>query len=308
MWVESEPGVGSTFFFSLPVVLEMPASEAKRTPHELQRREVGTLVVVERHAVLSRLVARQVEGIRVESVQSVAELRGEDAPEVVIINEPLTELSALLPLPEAFSCIPVFRCYVHGALTLPASDSESAASMNHQYLIKPVKRELLYVAVSQMLAARVRVPARPAGRPARILVVEDEEDASYLLSRMLYLASPDVLQGFEGVAVLKARSVDVAIQYLNELRDPAAQPIDAVLLDLVLGNNSGYAVLAEMDKQTWLHDLPVCVITGQVAGGDLLVTPYVAFTRKSGLSARELAQAIVALTRIALPGVDVTMR
>ena len=71
--------------------------------------------------------------------------------------------------------------------------------------------------------------------------------------------------------------------------------------DAVLGRG-------QVDGLSITQCLVLAEVNGQVAGGDLLVTPYLAFTRKSGLSARELAQAIIALTRIALPGVDVKLR
>jgi signal transduction histidine kinase/CheY-like chemotaxis protein len=313
MWVESTPGVGSTFYIALPTEGVESSVALNRLPHDLQRREVGALAVVERTPVLSRLIARHIEGMQVESVPVLADLCAAErnTPEVILINEPMTELPELPALPPQLERVPVFRCYVHGALTLPAVDSQSSNSQQHYYLIKPVQHEQLYAALGQMLAAARdegatitsdRPMSRP-GRPARVLIVEDDDDASYMLGRMIRLMSPEQLHGFDGVTLLKARSGEQALELLNE-----ALPIDAVLLDLVLGATSGYTVLAKMENSDTWRDIPVCVVTGQVASGDLLVTPYLAFSRKDGLSARELAQAVAALTRIALPGVDVTVR
>lgn len=311
MWVDSALGGGSTFFFTLPCELGGAPSTTWRSPHEFMRREVGPLVVVERTAVLSRLLERRIKGMRVESVNSIDALYGskEYSPEVVLINEPVDSSIALLPLTDKLRRIPVLRCYVHGALALPALDDESPVNHNHHYLVKPVSRDKLYQILAQMLAAGKDGESDATERPARILVVDDEEDAAYLLARMLRLAPAGSLQGYKGVNVVRARSGEQALEQLHELSQPGGQPIDAVLLDLVLGglgSVSGYAVLAEMERCDYLRDIPVCVVTGQVVSGELLVTPYLAFTREDGLSARELAEAVVSLTRIALPGVDVS--
>jgi CheY-like chemotaxis protein len=220
-----------------------------------------------------------------------------------MINEPSNVNSDSVALPEQLSNVPVFHCYVHGALALPQA-TDQTLNHSYDYLIKPIKREQLYSTLTTLLATN----SGDHNRPARILIIEDEEDAMYLLSRMLHLAPAAALPGYSGVTVLKASSGELAIQMLNDLALPDAEPIDAVLLDLVLGTVNGYTVLSELERQPWLHDIPICVITGQIARGDLLVTPYLTFTRHNGLSARELAEAVVALTKIALPGVDVAVR
>ena len=304
MWVESVYGQGSTFFFSLPVESDEPATHLQRSPREVKRHEVGTLTVVEHNAVLSRLIERHISGMKVESVESVDELCEQKNfnAEVVLINEPVTSNPEPLALPDRLSRVPVFRCYVHGALTLPQVEGQ-ALGRSHDYLIKPIKREQVYTMLARLLSSKDK-----QNRPARILIIEDEEDASYLLGRMLRLAPSSVFSVYDGITVIKARSGEQAMEILNELAHPDAEPIDAILLDLVLGGVSGYTVLSEMERCAWLRDIPVCVITGQVVSGDLLVTPYLAFTRQNGLSARELAEAVVALTKIALPGVDVAAR
>jgi signal transduction histidine kinase len=68
MWAESQYGQGSTFFFTLPVQSEEPATQLHRLPHDVKRHELGTLTVVERTGVLSRLVERHIDGLKVESV------------------------------------------------------------------------------------------------------------------------------------------------------------------------------------------------------------------------------------------------
>ncbi len=305
MWVESTYGHGSTFFFTLPVESDEPATQLQRLPREIKRREVGTLTVVERTGVLSRLMERHVTGMKVESVESIDALcaGGKCNAEVVLINEPINTKTEPWILPEQLSRVPVFRCYVHGALSLPHVEGQ-ALQHSYDYLVKPIKREQLYTTLTRLLSSN----SGEHHRPARILIIEDEDDASYLLSRMLHLAPASVFPGFSEITILKAHSGEQAIQILNELALPGAEPIDVVLLDLVLGAVSGYTILSELEHHAYLREIPVCVITGQVASGDLLVTPYLTFTRQNGLSARELSEAVAALTKIALPGVDVAVQ
>src|SRR5262245_14039923 len=51
-------------------------------------------------------------------------------------------------------------------------------------------------------------------------------------------------------------------QALERLRDPNAAPIDVILLDIVMPEMDGYAVLAALRDDPALRHLPVIVISG----------------------------------------------
>lgn len=319
IWAESAPGEGSTFYVSLPVEENAPPIAPARLAHSFKRREVGALAVVEQYPTLSRLLARQIQGMRVEHAPDLAALAsapssdgqtgdgkpGAGLPEMIVINESFGP-SGDEGLPDALRHVPVLRCYVPAAFMFAPGPVDAPAVLRHRYLAKPVSREQVHAALADLLPASNAADA--ATRQARVLVVEDEEDASYLLTRLIRLAPPEVWagKGYAGVTVARARSGEQALEMLSGAVHDSATAIDLVFLDVALGRLSGFDVLSEMERHASLRAIPVCVVTGQVAPGDALVTPYVRLSRQNGLTARELIQAIVSLGRIVLPGVELS--
>src|SRR5262245_21940190 len=94
----------------------------------------------------------------------------------------------------------------------------------------------------------------PAGdgtiRPGRILVVDDTEFNRQLLARLLRGIGHEPVDAADGK------------QALERLRDPNQPPIDVILLDIVMPEMDGYAVLAELRDDPALRHLPVIVISG----------------------------------------------
>lgn len=303
MWAESALGAGSTFSFSLPVRPASPAVRVSRQPYATQRREIGVLAVVERSPLLSQLLERHLRGMRVAHFSSVAELETtQDMPEIVLLNTPQDRAHAL---PDAFNRTPVLQCFVPTTAGAGAGRGDSV----HRHLVKPVTREQLQAALTAMLAscARRNQPTVEGGRLARVLIVEDDPDTAYLLGRMVRSLRFDDSLGFNGVTVLKAHSSAAAIALLTEAAQSNTgdvSPVDAVILDLALGANSGFDVLMAMERRPRLRDAPVCVVSGQTAHGEAVIAPSLTLSRRNGLYAHELVQAVAALARIMRPGLE----
>ncbi|MGQ9904560.1 MAG: hypothetical protein ACUVRU_09630, partial [Anaerolineae bacterium] len=87
----------------------------------------------------------------------------------------------------------------------------------------------------------------------------------------------------------------------------ALPPIHGILLDLKLGKIDGYDVLVEIDRHETLRSTPVCIVSGQDLASEAITSPSLTLARGSGLTARDLTQAIAALMQIMLPGVTVTV-
>jgi DNA-binding response OmpR family regulator len=85
--------------------------------------------------------------------------------------------------------------------------------------------------------------------PQRVLIVEDNEHASYLMRCLLEQA---------GFAVSLSPDGRDAIAKLESMA-----PVDVVILDLMLPYVSGYQVLIEARKNAQWRDVPIIVVTAR---------------------------------------------
>ena len=102
-----------------------------------------------------------------------------------------------------------------------------------------------------------------AGRPARVLLVEDN-DADVRLTREALREAGD------GVRLSTAGDGEQALAYLRQEEGFAEAPRpDLVLLDLNLPRKNGTEVLAEMRADERLARIPVIVLTSSAAQQDI---------------------------------------
>lgn len=89
----------------------------------------------------------------------------------------------------------------------------------------------------------------PKATPERVLIVEDNEHAAYLLRTLLERAGYAVVVSPDGRdALAKLGSMD---------------PVDVVILDLMLPYVSGYQVLIEARQNRKWRCVPIVVVTGR---------------------------------------------
>jgi DNA-binding response OmpR family regulator len=89
----------------------------------------------------------------------------------------------------------------------------------------------------------------PDQTPARILVVEDNEHAAYLVRFLLERA---------GYAVTVSPDGRDALARLE-----STEPVDLIVLDLMLPYVSGYQILIEARKSERWREVPIIVVTGR---------------------------------------------
>ncbi len=239
--VESLPGQGSTFRFSLPIAAE----RALAAPAAGQ-----TVVLIDDDPAFGQMISSflQRSGYRVEvgrDAREGAALVGRVRPQLVLLDRLLPDgdgfdLLAQLKRDEATRRIPVLVLSIRREQPLGLRLGASG------YLVKPVSGESVLAAVRGCLG-------EPGTRSGRVLVVDDEPDTRNLLLERLALA---------GLEASGAGDGETALAAVHDLRP------SLVLLDLMMPGMDGWEVLRRLRAEPANADLPVIVLTGRASPED----------------------------------------
>jgi len=292
MWVESEPGVGTTFLFDLPleepVVPLASASGVQRwvNPYftyekEVRRSKVSAPQLVSRYVLLEkgfslkRIFERyyhEAEVVQARDAEEALEQASRSPSQAVVVNlfggvdaEMSTRVKEL-----AFGA-PLIACWV------PGDDEPSRRLGVLRYLIKPVKRDELLDAITQV-GAHVHT----------LLLVDDQPEMLQLFGRML--ASSE-----RPFSVIRAKNGQHALDILRR-RKP-----DLMLLDLVMPEMDGFEVLRQKNADESIRDIPVIVVSANDPSGAPIVSDQLSIYRGGGFSAREFLACIQAVSEVLSP-------
>jgi signal transduction histidine kinase/DNA-binding response OmpR family regulator len=242
LWVESEPGVGSTFSFAVQVGLADPVGSAPDAslPAYLRGEQPGTgwagkrVLVVDDHATSRRILVEQLErwglvAVGVASAtEALARLDAEPGWELAILDQHMPERDGLALAEAIRRSHPAERLPLVLTTTMGQQAPEPPLPLFAARLTRPVKPQRLYDVLCEvwptpgLARPRERDVERssddapdPARRlPLRILVVEDDrvnqKVVLHLLDRLGYRA--DVARtGAEALAVLAQQVYDVVL-------------------------------------------------------------------------------------------------
>ena len=274
MWVESTPGEGTTFFFSLPMIVDLtptpspPAWELRPFVGVPLERQESVLVASkeERTAGIFRRFMSDYRVVAVPSLTEAWKISEQEQTRAVIASVPPGELGWLRPqsVQDGRPSIPVVAVTLRGH-TIGEQPVPVAA-----YLTKPVLKDQLLSALSAL------------GNDVHdVLVVDDDPDAVRLLSRMARLAD-------HHYHVTKAYGGEQALDILSRRK------LDAVVLDLLMPRVDGYAVLEVMRANPHLNGIPVIVVTARGKEQEAITVDAVGFTRAEGFSVGEMIDCVKA--------------
>jgi len=291
MWLESHPGQGTTFFFSLPLTPALTEARISRlarrglSPGDEYGYSVHTrpsrieapphpaprLVVFEKEQSLQRLLERYMTGAEIIATQTQAEVSeaiNRSPAQAVLVNAPplekvTAEILAMTPVGT-----PVISCWLPGEV-------EAANRLGViQYLMKPITRDKL-------------LDALPEGIH-RILVVDDEPDELHLFARMLESAE----RGYQVLQVTNGKRA------LDTLRN---RPIDIVLLDLIMPVMDGFQMLEAKRDDPTIRDIPVIVISSRDPLGEAITSNTIQISHNGGFSTSHLLELVETVTEIVIP-------
>ncbi len=245
--IESQPGEGTSFYFSLPLVAIIPDQPPETLVPVPRARKAPRILVIEDNEVTGQLIQSQLtssgyETLRCAQPERATEIAAEHQPDAITLDllmQPVHGLEVLLQLKNdpRTSKIPVI------VVTIVDQPGVGTALGADEYLIKPVDKATLLAAVERCLRSRGgAAPARP------ILVVEDDVSTLEVIVELLKAYGYAVSTAMDG----EQARVSVA-QFLPEL----------VILDLVLPKMSGFELLAEWRSNPRTADLPVFVLTSK---------------------------------------------
>jgi len=245
--IESKPGEGACFYFSLPLLALAPDESTRKTIASPKADKPPRILVVEDNAATGQLIQSQLtssgyESLRCDRPERAVEMAVEHQPDAITLDllmQPVHGLEVLLQLKNdpRTSKIPVI------VVTIVDQPGIGTALGADEYLVKPVDKTTLLAAVERCL--RFRGGAAP-GRS--ILVVEDDASTREMIEELLTARGYSVITAADG-AQARARVAHA----LPEL----------VILDLVLPKMSGLELLAEWRGNPRTADLPVFVLTSK---------------------------------------------
>lgn len=255
-----EEGSGSVFFFTLPLLGYSPQRMAAPG---LAPTEAGVLILTTAASTSERLRdhlnARGIE-VQLGQIDEPASWQSHlltAVPSAIVLDVSLASdqgwhVLRMLKADPATQSIPVLfyalsqeRTALQNGSADPESAAPTASLFELDYLTKPIELADLTRALDQhWLAVASAQPAR------RFLVVDDDPDTLEMHARIVQGQSPTH-------QVFKARNGLEALRVLQHER------IDLVLLDLIMPEMDGFAVLEAMRESPALRDIPVIVVTGQ---------------------------------------------
>jgi PAS domain S-box-containing protein len=243
IWVDSEPGRGSTFTFILPTIETAVPKESEIEVASLDDIRRKTVLVVEDEPDIVALLRYQLEahGYRV-----ITAMMGDEALSKANAEHPdMITLDILLPDRDGFDVLRELKDDSRTAdipvlILSIVQDKESGFRLGAvDYLTKPIDEHQLIDSVQTIL-----------DRKSRVLIAEDNSETASLLTRLLdrygFLTTVAV-NGYETLAMARREKPGL------------------ILLDLRMPGMDGYEALVRLKQDVETRDIPIIAMSAHAA-------------------------------------------
>lgn len=247
MWVESQPGQGSTFYFYIPIkasVEETATIFAEPFESHAPKAKKQVVAIDDDPSVVTlyrRFLEKQnIEVIGIDHLSDIITQVKEIAPVAILLDVILPNKdgwSILKSLKEDSQTkdIPVIMCSI-------ISDKNRGFSLGATgYLTKPIAEERLISVLNQL--------DHPEKAEVKVLVVDDQADDILLIRR--------ILEAQPNHTILEASNGKEALD-LIEHNEP-----DLIILDLKMPEMDGFATIAALKEHERTRAIPIIIVSGQ---------------------------------------------
>jgi signal transduction histidine kinase/CheY-like chemotaxis protein len=241
LWVESMPEVGSTFAFSLPSVARAPEQQVCATLASSSSTGIPVLVVDDDPTTIEIVAAYlEHEGY---AVYGLADSRRVLA-EALMLRPAAIILDVLMPHKDGWEVLaelknePQLQAVPIVLYTIIEEQKLGFYLGASAYLTKPIDADQLRTTLGRLV-----------GHNATVLVIDDDPNACEIVSAQLGAAG-----SYQVVTASGGRA---------GLAQVAAAAPDLIILDLMMPEVDGFAVLAALDQQAETRAIPVIVLTAK---------------------------------------------
>ena len=255
IWVESEPGKGTTIAFRIPLIVDTASERATQAgmlldalERQHRSKELGEkplVLIVEDSPQASELLRMHIESA---GYNTAVAANGVDAVEMAKRLRPsVITLDLLLPVRDGWQVLKDLKrhplCKNIPVIIVSIADEKNLGfSLGAvDYFVKPVSKDELVQALD-----RVHLIRRSSEHKPTVLVIDDDRAATDLVQVILENEGYRVLKAYEGTA-----GVELA----------ARERPDLVILDLIMPEMSGFHVAHQLKQIPATRGIPIIILT-----------------------------------------------